>query len=274
METGQRPQLRIFHPSDLAPDGAEAFHHALAIAWHERSRLTIMHVPGSDMVLREELPGVRATLNTWGWTRPGNEVEQLRTRGVTIRKILSRGGDPVAACIWHLEEHPADLMVLHTGQHGGRMRWQERSVSEEIRRGVALPTLFLPAGCKGWVDPLTGRQHPFRRVIIAVERAWDDRTLLDALGRLPFDVGGKDIMILVHAGGRMGKEVFVQRGITLVEGPVVEALVQASRNADLLVMGTRGPNGLFDALRGTTTEQVLRRCGCPLLALPLGEEGG
>jgi nucleotide-binding universal stress UspA family protein len=54
----------------------------------------------------------------------------------------------------------------------------------------------------------------------------------------------------------------------------VDALVDASRDADLLVLGTRGPDGLFDALRGTTTEEVLRKCGCPLLALPLGNTGG
>jgi nucleotide-binding universal stress UspA family protein len=274
METGQRPQLRIFHPSDLAPDGAGAFHHALAIAWRTRSRLTIMHVPGSDRVLREELPGVRATLNTWGWTRLGNELEQLRTRGVTVRKVLSGGGDPVAACIRHLDAHPADLVVLHTSQHGGRMRWQERSVSEEVRRGVALPTLFLPAGRRGWVDPMTGRRQPFRRVVVGIDRAEDDRVLVDALGRLPFDVTGPGVITRVHAGDRLEVEPFARQGISLVEGPVVDALVHASRDADLLVLGTRGPQGLFDALRGTTTEQVLRRSGCPLLSLPLGDAGG
>jgi nucleotide-binding universal stress UspA family protein len=272
MVTDQRPQLRILHPTDLAPEGAEAFHHALAIAWHERSRLTILHVPGSDRVLREELPGVRATLNMWGWTRPGNELEQLRSRGMTVRKIMARGGDPAGACIRHLEAHPADLVVLHTSRHGGRLRWQERSVGEEIRRGVALPTLFLPSGCRGWVDPQTGSRHPLRRVVVAIERAEDGGVLLEALGRLPFDASGEGVVTLVHAGDH--RPAIAQQPITRLQGPVVDALVDASRDADLLVLGTRGPDGLFDALRGTTTEQVLRKCGCPLLALPLGNTGG
>ena len=38
--------------------------------------------------------------------------------------------------------------------------------------------------------------------------------------------------------------------------------------ADLIVMPTAGRAGVFDALRGSTTERVLRRAPCPLLAVP------
>ena len=37
--------------------------------------------------------------------------------------------------------------------------------------------------------------------------------------------------------------------------------------ADLVVMPTEGRNGVFDALRGSATERVLRRLRCPLLAV-------
>lgn len=38
-------------------------------------------------------------------------------------------------------------------------------------------------------------------------------------------------------------------------------------------MVTAGRHGILDALRGTHTEQVLRRVHCPVLAVPLGYAG-
>ena len=55
------------------------------------------------------------------------------------------------------------------------------------------------------------------------------------------------------------------------DGSVVETiLAQATAlDADLIVMATRGHDGLLDHLRGSTTEQVLHRAGRPLLAVPV-----
>ena len=38
--------------------------------------------------------------------------------------------------------------------------------------------------------------------------------------------------------------------------------------ADLLVLTTHGKHGFLDALRGSTTEHVIRRARCPVLAVP------
>ena len=50
----------------------------------------------------------------------------------------------------------------------------------------------------------------------------------------------------------------------------VETILAAADEigADLIVMGTQGSQGFLDALRGSTTEQVLRRSLSPLLAVP------
>jgi nucleotide-binding universal stress UspA family protein len=47
----------------------------------------------------------------------------------------------------------------------------------------------------------------------------------------------------------------------------IEAAAELVR-ADLIVMPTEGRHGVFDALRGSTTERVLRRARCPVLAVP------
>ena len=51
--------------------------------------------------------------------------------------------------------------------------------------------------------------------------------------------------------------------------PVAEILAAAELvGADLIVMPTAGRAGVFEVLRGSTTEQVLRQAPCPLLAVP------
>ncbi|MEZ5865515.1 MAG: universal stress protein [Geminicoccaceae bacterium] len=54
------------------------------------------------------------------------------------------------------------------------------------------------------------------------------------------------------------------------EGPVVDAITAEAdaTDADLVVMTTEGRHGFLDALRGSTTEAVLRRANRPLLAVP------
>jgi nucleotide-binding universal stress UspA family protein len=44
----------------------------------------------------------------------------------------------------------------------------------------------------------------------------------------------------------------------------------AELRADLIIMTTEGPDGFLDALRGTTSEQVLRKARCPVANLPVG----
>jgi hypothetical protein len=53
-------------------------------------------------------------------------------------------------------------------------------------------------------------------------------------------------------------------------GDVVEGITRAAdeREVDLIVMATAGSEGFLDALRGSVTEQVLRRAPCPVLAVP------
>jgi nucleotide-binding universal stress UspA family protein len=52
----------------------------------------------------------------------------------------------------------------------------------------------------------------------------------------------------------------------------VDEIVQADTawSADLIIMTTEGHAGVLDALRGSTTERVLRRAPSPVLAVPVG----
>ena len=49
------------------------------------------------------------------------------------------------------------------------------------------------------------------------------------------------------------------------------AILDAAREADLIVMATEGEHGIIDALRGSVTERVVRDAPCPVLAVPADE---
>ena len=53
-------------------------------------------------------------------------------------------------------------------------------------------------------------------------------------------------------------------------GPVVGTILEVAEevSADLIVMATAGHKSVLDALRGSTTEAVLRKSHRPLLAVP------
>ena len=57
---------------------------------------------------------------------------------------------------------------------------------------------------------------------------------------------------------------------TIRSGDVVAQILAAAEQgaADLIVMATAGHQGFLDAIRGSTTERVLRQAPCPLLAVP------
>jgi len=54
------------------------------------------------------------------------------------------------------------------------------------------------------------------------------------------------------------------------QGGVVDQILEeeAHWRADLLVLATQGHMDFLDALRGSTTERVLRGAHCPVLAVP------
>ena len=57
--------------------------------------------------------------------------------------------------------------------------------------------------------------------------------------------------------------------VHLQRNEVVPSIVEAAEelDADLVAMTTSGHHGFLDALRGSTTERVLRQIHCPLWAV-------
>lgn len=270
-----RSMRHIFHPTDLATDGEVAFQHALRIALAVRGSLTVMHVTDGGDAFGGHLPKVRRMLVAWGLLADEHDEAGLRAMGVGVKKVVAGGADPVEACLAHLDRHPTDLVVLATHQRGGRMVWGARPVAEPLARGARGRTLLLPAGKAGFLDPATGRLR-LQRVLVPVG---DDReaaasvasavAMASSLGLEQVEFG----VLHVGAAGAFPQYAAPQRpGWAWVpmrrEGPLVQGILDAADalQADLIVMTTHGHDGFLDALRGSTTERVLRRSRCPLLS--------
>ena len=75
----------------------------------------------------------------------------------------------------------------------------------------------------------------------------------------------------MHVGDSAPKIVGVpDQSVEVVDGPIEETILRVAQDyhADMIAMPTAGHHGFLDALRGSTTERVLRRAPCPGLAMP------
>ena len=60
----------------------------------------------------------------------------------------------------------------------------------------------------------------------------------------------------------------VEVEVRVVEGNPVDVLIDASRDADLLVVGSRGRGGLTGLLLGSVSQRCVERAHCPVVVVP------
>jgi nucleotide-binding universal stress UspA family protein len=271
--------LTVVHPTDLSPDSEVAFAHALKLALAGRGRLKIMHVePGEAEVDWEHFPQVRATLARWGLLPPGSSREDVGKLGLGVEKIVFPGEKPAAAIPNYLRQRHVDLMVLATHQRDGLDRWFSESVAEPLARRSRVRTLFVPGSRPGFTS-LTDGGISLARVLIPIDAAPSPQYAVRAAAELAQLLGQEHVTFrLLHVGDRLPVVGVPERigwtwdRVTKGGDVVQEILEEAARDrSDVIVMATQGHRGFLDALRGSTTERVVRGSPCPVLAVPAVE---
>lgn len=271
------PLRSIVHPTDFSDASAQAFVHALRIALNAKCALTLVHVAaGAATVEWTSFPHIRIALAGWGLAKETDMPAAVAAKlGVTIAKVELEAQSAVGGVLKFLDQNPADLIVLATEGREGVARWLRGSAAEKLARHARTPTLFVPENTRSFVDPLRGEVH-LKRVLIPVDREPAPAAAVNTIMGFAHMLAGPDVEErLLHVGGnppelQHHRAPHRQAPVALRKGDVVQAILDAAADwpPDLIGMATAGHHGFLDALRGSTTERVLRRSPCPLLAVP------
>jgi nucleotide-binding universal stress UspA family protein len=266
-----RPLQSVVHPTDFSQAGLDAFAHALRLAVAAKGHFYILHVGLETEADWVEFPRVREMLAAWGMIAPDAPQSAVASElGLRVEKGIIDADDPVRGVEAFVDQHRCDLLVLMTHARSTPQRWLRGSIAEATARHAHAPTLFLREDQRGFIDRETGA--------ISVQTI-----LMPIDGSVPYQdacrwVAGFERLVAssarvhpLHVGSSTPKNAGEFEGmIDVREGPIVETIVSVAEEigANIVVMPTAGRHGLFDALRGSVTERVLREAPCPVLAVP------
>jgi nucleotide-binding universal stress UspA family protein len=270
---------RIFHPTDFSNGGESAFVHALKLAVNANALLEVLHVDRHpEQVTWDDFPQVRETLSQWGllpdWALP-EDVERL---GIGVHKVLLAGNDPVSEILKHLSVHRPDLIVIAAHHREGIDRWLHQDISKKIARNSHTSCLFVPHGVDGFVAREDGCVQ-LQKVVMPIASEPDAAGAIAQCCELARLLDCKSVTAtLVHVGD--DENVLRNFAIPDIDGwtwelvvedgdPATQILKTADdRGADLIALTTQGHHGFLDALRGSTSDQIVRNASCPILAVP------
>lgn len=275
----QNRSYSVLHPTDLSSISLPAFAHGLLLATKAKGRFTVLHVDGDEEMHWNEMPGVRTMLAKWGMINGADDMRGLEALGLGVRKVITKGSSPAKCTIEYLEGHPMDLIVLGTHQNTGWQRWAREEVAEPIARASRTAALFIPSNARGMVDVRTGKAQ-LQKVLIPVAKVPHPSAAVATVQAIAGSLGAHGLeCTLLHVGeeqDRSAYDVPAEHGWKVnkesFQGDVVERIIERAQDldVDLIAMTTKGHDGFLDMLRGSRTEQVLRRASVALLAVPEG----
>jgi nucleotide-binding universal stress UspA family protein len=284
--SGQKAQIikpdvyfrSVFHTTDFSDLSDAAFAHALRLALSANARLDLFHVsPGHKPDVISEFPKIRNTLIRWNVISEGHAEEDLRALGFSYSKVVAVHKDPVASIVNYLKSHPSDINVLPAHNSSGPGKLLHKTAAGKVSRDSGGWTLFLKDNDRGFVSRHDGTVN-LKNILIPIDSEPDPLLGIYAAVRLAQLFEREDCVFTLLYVGEPADTPSVQppeHGSWVWErttrrGKVEETIlgVAGEIGADVIVMGTKGNQGFLDALRGSTTEQVLRRSQSPLLTVP------
>lgn len=184
----------------------------------------------------------------------GREVAEA-IRSVETRSVK---GDPRRCLLAEIARQDATLVVV--GSHG-------QSRAEGIALGSVATHLLHEAPCSVLIArPTEKRERWPRSIVVGTDgslAAMAATAVADALAKR----FGAHVRTLVATGGKPldHEELRSVENPELDERKPADCLVAASKDADLLVLGSRGLHG-FSAL-GSVSERVAHKVSCPVLVV-------
>jgi nucleotide-binding universal stress UspA family protein len=275
---------------DGTDDGARALRYGVDQARRFGRRLRLVHVPHQAVPMTPMLPLLAAeTLREVAHrvlADAEKKVDELAHGTVQVEAILAPGPRVPA-----ILTHSADASLVVVGQRSSAARrWLTGSTTTGVAAGATCPVVCVPAG---WDPALEHRRvlagvdgsDASVHVIEAALAAADERGAALSLLHAWRPVGEYDAAIvqrvlvdewrsqadrhlaeLTAVAGKAHPDVMVTRKLEYCSPAV--ALVQASANADLLVIGRRGAGAPFGLSLGSLARTMIRSAHCPVEVVP------
>lgn len=275
--TSHLPQNGIIVPTDFTDASRTAFFHALKLALSMRTHLRMIHVepPNTEHDV-SKFPHVRNTLMVWEKrSTPVTDID-LQNLGLSVKKLTATGNDPSVAIAESLEKHPDQLLVLAPRKISGIKNLWHKSVAVSIMHRTQSQCLFVPEGCKPFIDNATGNLN-LKNILFPINETPDPQIALDIASDLVTKLQLPSINAFRLHAGNLKEQLPMDipddhpwRWQTIFGmGEPKDIILEEARahNIDLIVMVTRGKKSFLDNFRGSITEKVARHAPCPVLTI-------
>lgn len=287
----------VLCPTDFSDVSTKAETYATALARHYGAALHLLHVdppmpvlapygeiPVDPRLFEDQREAALASL--------AESATRARAAGITVETTLC-GGHPPREILDVAKQTAPDLMVVGTHGHGGVEHLLLGSVTEKVMRKAPCPVLVVPPGA----HPESGVE--FSRILCPIDgspasadalsyalslaRETDGQvTLLYVVEPVPAagEFGALDVAEYRRLGEGHARQVLgdavpaeVREWCRIDErvaiGKPSERILDAATvaRADVIVMGVRGRGAIDLFAFGSTTNDVIRRATCPVLAV-------
>ena len=289
--------LSIVVPTDFSPLSEAAAVRAATLDRVHEATIHLVHAVRFPLVATPYEISVPAGVYEGVRRAAQEKLEEARKTierkvGQTVTAEIADSSDPVQAIANAVEAHAADLVAMATHGHSGIKHAFLGGVAERTLRTLDRPILAVKDHPARAADPIS-------RILLAVDfSVHSDRAVEVAAGLGKRLAASVDIVhafdlprdyipyassfaveferkIQASAAERLEE---IAEGLKETQVPVtlhsrrgrpslVIAAVAAEIGCQLIVMGTRGNNGLAHVLLGSVAERTLRKAPCSVLAV-------
>ena len=216
----------------------------------------------------------------------GRQVEGLVNPHPEGALHLPRGSSPAHGLLQIAKQHKAELIVVGASHRSGLGRLGRRPVGEQLLTKSPVPVAIAP---RRYADA----EHSLGLITCAFDGSPESRQALDWAADLATSNNRRLRVISVHMPIAVASLGFAAQpvdpvrcrdlreqqdaGIAALSGRVeavlpdgnpAGVLASESREADLLVIGSRGYGPLRSALLGSVSHYIVRRTACPVVIHP------
>jgi nucleotide-binding universal stress UspA family protein len=198
-------------------------------------------------------------------------AERIGRNGVGIQERIVTG-EASREIVAEARRSRADLIAMSSHSRNGVREWAFGSVAERVLRTTNIPVLVFRGNL--------GKSYAIRKILIALDGSEEALEVVGPAAELAAALGSS--VVLVHVGKHippsmpLAQKTLVEHHVPfvtrLLPGEPSQAILEAleEEGADLLALTTTGKTKRDQIFFGSVAEEILKKCGRPLLVVHTG----